>query len=226
MKTTTNQVSKKEGKKAKRELIKEQTKILNAKRALIESTRNIDNLMLIVPFLSNFNKVELKVTAISFNKVPEEYVDWAFGLVSKNMKTFYENAWGWDAEVKESEMYHEDSRFIIAFYKDHPIGFIHFRMELEDGEASLFIYDIHVEDELQRNGLGKWLVQIVEFLGLKLGYDSILVSCLKENTAGRKFFRKMNYTLHKQSPAIADPENEFNYHHELLCKQLKKPAAK
>ena len=226
MKSAQKQAAKKEAKKAKRELIKEQTKILNAKRQLLESTRSVDNLMTLVPFLAKFSKEELKATAKSYNKAPEEYVDWAFGLVTKNMQTFYENAWGWDAEVKESEFYHEDSRFIIAFYKEHPIGFIHFRMELDEGESSLFIYDVHVEEELQRHGLGKWLVQIVEFIGLKLGYDSILVSCLKENTAGRKFFRKMNYALHRQSPAIADPENEFNYHHELLCKMLKKPAAK
>ena len=215
---------KKEQRKAKMEASKQQTLELNAKRKLINDTREIPDFISLVPFLSKFNKDDIKATAKSYNKMPEEYIDWAFSLVRKDMKAFYDNSWGWDDEIKAGEFFHEDSRFIIAFYKEHPIGFIHFRMELDEGELSLFIYEMHIEEELQRHGLGKWLLQIVEFIGLKLGYDCTMVSCFKENTAARNFFRKMNYQIHRQSPSIADPENEFNYHHELLYKPLKKPT--
>lgn len=218
----TSKPSKKELKKAKAEAEKQKTQMLNTKRRVLEDSRAVANLMDLIPFLQNFNHELFNAQIKSFNKVPEEYELWMFNMITQNMEKFYEKAWGWDAEVKEAELYHEDSRFLIAFYRDHPIGFVHFRYELDTGELSLFIYDIHVTEELRRQGLGKFLLQAVEFIGLKLGYDSVIVSCFKDCTVGRQFFNKYNYKLHKQSPAIADPENEFEYHHKLLFKPLKK----
>jgi len=208
--------------KVKRDRIREETQRLNAKRSSLNESCAIENLIELVPIFRQFNKGELKAQIRSFNKIPEEYEDWAFSLVKGNMKKLYEDAFGWNEEAKEADFYHENSRFLIAFYDEHPIGFIHFRFELEGGESSLFIYDFHVEHELQRKGLGKFLVQAVEFMGLKLKFDSIMVSLLKDNVVARAFFRKLQYVQHPTSPIMADPENDHEYHHEILFKQLKK----
>ena len=202
----------------KRQKIKEETELLNAKRRSLKAAVTTVDLMGLVPIFRDFKGLKLKLE--SFNEIPHEYESWALGLIEGTMKQAYESAWGWDAAGKHQELVDLNSRYIFAFDGKDPVGFLNFRFELENREVYALIVDIQVEAKYQRQGLGKFMTQCVEFIAMKLGMDSVLVQLLKGNEAGRKFFRKMNYIVHPSSPAIADPDNEMEYDHELLYKKL------
>jgi len=51
-----------------------------------------------------------------------------------------------------------------------PVGFVHFRLELEDdGAASVYVYELQLEPRAQRCGAGGRLMAGVEALGVALG---------------------------------------------------------
>lgn len=212
--------------KARKEERKRETEMLNRKRGQIKESEAIEDLLTLIPIFKEFNKNGIEAEIVSFNKMPDEIIDWALKLVEKNMKKIYEDTWGWNADTKEGELIHESARFLIAFAGGKPIGFIHFRFELENGETSSFIYDIQIEEGFVRKGLGRFLLQAVEFITLKLKLDSVMVSVFKENVAGRAFFHSMKYIQHKTSPVVSDPENAHEYDNEILFKPLVKNTPK
>ncbi|KAH0792511.1 N-alpha-acetyltransferase 40 [Histomonas meleagridis] len=208
--------------KARKEERKKETEMLNRKRQLIKDCEQIEDLLTLVPMFKEFNKNGINAEIAAFNKFPEGILEWALKLIETNMKTIYENTWGWNPDSKEGELIHESARFLIAFSNKEPIGFIHFRFELENGEASSFIYDIQIEPKYFRKGLGRFLLQAVELITLKQKLDSVMLSIFKENVVGRAFFNSMKYVQHKTSPTVYDPENAHEYDHEILYKSLVK----
>ena len=212
--------------KAKRAEIRRQSELLNQKRKQIQDCEEIEDALELVPMFKKFDRNGLKATLVAVKQCPEEFEACAFELIEHNMKQIYENTWGWKPEAKEAELLDESARFIFAFVeeKPEPVGFIHYRFELDRAETSAFIYDIQLEEAYRGKGLGKWLLQSVEFIALKLKLDCVIVTLFKENTIARGFFRHMKYVHHSSSPAVADPENDMDYDHEVLFKSLVKKA--
>jgi ribosomal protein S18 acetylase RimI-like enzyme len=140
------------------------------------------------------------------------------------MRTIYEDTWGWNPDAKRAELQDQSARFLFAFVDDHPypVGFVHFRFELTHADLSTVIWDLHVGDQYQQQGLGKYLLQAVEIISLKLKADAVQVTLLKPNQDARVFFRKMRYVQHESSPVVCDPENDPEYDHEILFKSLVK----
>ncbi len=79
---------------------------------------------------------------------------------------------GWDDEDKEKELTEDGTRFLLV--KDafgDLIAFVHFRftvqgevMDVMSGDPCVYIWDIHVEQESRRCGLGKHLMTILELI--------------------------------------------------------------
>ena len=209
---------------AKKQKLREQSQQLTAKRAQMKECLEIEDALALVPMFKNFNRNGLKATLVAASKLPEEFEECCFNMIETNMKTIYENSWGWKPEAKEAELYAEDARFILAFVEDKPlpVAFVHYRFEMDFLETSALIYDIHIESEYRGKGLGKWMLQAVEFIALKCKLDAVIVTLFKENIGARQFFRHMKYVHHKSSPVIFDPENDPDYDHETLFKSLVK----
>jgi GNAT superfamily N-acetyltransferase len=212
--------------KAKKKERQQETNLLNAKRALMNECEQIEDPLALVPMFKSFNKNGISATLVSANKCPEEFEEALFNMIEKHMKGIYENTWGWNPDNKLAELFHDSARFILAFVESspQPIGFVHYRFELDRAEASAYIGDIHVDEAYQGKGLGKFMLQSVEFIALKLKLDAVRVNLFKINDKGRGFFRRMKYIHHSESPAIVDPENDHEYDHEVLFKSLVKKA--
>jgi ribosomal protein S18 acetylase RimI-like enzyme len=210
--------------KLKKEQIRQETELLNKKRIQVQECEAMVDLLTLAPIFKTFNGKAFAANLVSVAKLPDEFEEWAFRIVETHMKDIYEDTWGWKPEAKEAELVEESARFLFAFVQEHPfpIGFIHFRFELTHSELSTVIWDIHVSEAYQRKGLGRFLLQAVEIISLKLKVDSLQVTLLKPNQAGRAFFRKMKYVQHATSPIVFDPENDPDYNHEILWKSLLK----
>lgn len=207
--------------KLRRQKIQEETAMLNAKRKLINEAEACEDLLSDIPMFKTFNKNGLKCTVKSYLECPEELKDWVFDLTTKHMKHFYEHTWGWSDKNKRTELFEDHSRYLIAKDEsDKPIGFIHIRFEFELKETTLYVYELQIEDEYQRKGLGLFFMQAAEFIALKKKMESVMLTVFKENLPARAFYQKLHYKLHFSSPELSDPESAHEYDHEILYKPL------
>lgn len=55
------------------------------------------------------------------------------------MKTLYEQShWGWNKSSKHKELTEPTAWYLIAFLDDEPVGFSHFRYDLDDKVEVLY----------------------------------------------------------------------------------------
>lgn len=205
---------------------KEETELLNSKRKLIADAEAMDDLLVDIPIFKKFDRNGISATVASYNECPEEYKEWVFELTTRHMKPFYEASWGWSDNNKRTELFEEHSRYLIALQNEtnRPIGFIHIRFEMQGKETTCYVYELHIEDEFQRHGLGRFLMQAAEFVALKRKMESVMLTVFVDNVASRQFYKKMNYQLHPSTPILADRENSAEYSDEILFKPLVKKA--
>lgn len=208
-------------KQQKKEELRKQTEMVNLKRRQVsEASNQIEDYFTIIPMLKQFNKNGIEAISVSYKKLPPELLEWAMKLTEENMRKVYEETWGWNEKKKLGELKHEDSRFIAVFQADKPIAFVHFRFEFEDGETTLYIYELQVSGPFQSHGIGRYLLQCVEFIAMKTKMDITMLTVLKANEGAMKFYLRNNYKLHPSSPSQVDPEAAEDFYHELLYKPI------
>lgn len=208
----------------RKQKIKEETELFNSKKKLIADAEAIEDLLADIPMFKKFNKNGLECNVTAYNSCPDDLRDWVYELTARHMQQYYESSWGWSDKNKKTELFEEHSRYLIATQVEtnRPIGFIHFRFEMEYKETTCYVYELHVEDEFQRHGLGRFLQQATEFIALKRKMESIMLTVFVDNAASRAFYKNMKYQLHPSTPVIADRENSAEYSHEILFKPLVK----
>ncbi|CAH0400416.1 unnamed protein product [Chilo suppressalis] len=149
-------------------------------------------------------------------------LQWAIDLTERNMKKLYETcAWGWNKEKKVEEMTDDNAFYLIAKAKNgSPLAFSHFRFDLDFGEPVLYCYEVQVEAEGRRRGLGQRVLKILERLahGTRMRY--VRLTALTHNPAAAAFFRACGYNLDETSP----PKEEAA-HYEILSKATGDQAA-
>lgn len=102
--------------------------------------------------------------------------DWAFDLVKSNMESVYDaSGYGWDDEDKKRELTEQGARFLLVRDKSGElVGFCHFRFTVQGdvmdkmaGEPCIYVWDVQVEDEYQRKGVGKHLLTLLSLIGTR-----------------------------------------------------------
>ena len=84
-------------------------------------------------------------------------------LISRNMKEAYEkSAWGWNEVNKKKEMLDDNAWYLVATREEDGkrLGFAHFRYDMDFDDEVLYVYEIQLEEEFQRKGLGRFMMQV------------------------------------------------------------------
>jgi GNAT superfamily N-acetyltransferase len=81
--------------------------------------------------------------------------------------------------------------------------------------------EFQIEPEYQRKGLGRFLLQTVEFIGLKRKIESVMLTVFRINTAAMNFYTRNHYQMHELSPGKCYPTNP-DTDYEILFKSLVK----
>ncbi|VDL74734.1 unnamed protein product [Nippostrongylus brasiliensis] len=125
----------------------------------------------------------------------EEQSAWVFDLFKKNMFNFYSmSQWGWDPESKKAELGATTARFIIAKNeKGEPIGYTHYRFDMDHNSSVLYCYEIQVEESYQKKGVGTLLIQTLETLAEKTGMEKVMATVFAFNEKSLGFFHKLGY---------------------------------
>lgn len=164
-------------------------------------------------------------------QIDEKCLARLFELFELLMKDSYEqSSWGWNVEEKLSEWRHSRTRILIVTKSatttsDLPdtkictthvpddseviIGFMCFRYEIgaDKSECALYVYELHVDPNYQRQGLGLDLMRMANILAASFKMDKIMLTVFRSNTVGLSFYNKLNFHSDKSCPA----KNESDY---------------
>lgn len=114
--------------------------------SLVQKANEIDDPL---ESITEFHKLVLgddsiiELSCKRVTKLTSEKIKWIFDLMNRNMKTLYQkSSWGWDAVKKQTELLEKCAYYLIATCNDKPIGFSHFRFDMDYGFEVLYWYVI------------------------------------------------------------------------------------
>jgi ribosomal protein S18 acetylase RimI-like enzyme len=134
-------------------------------------------------------------------------------LFQTNMANLYEaSSWGLDLKEKELELRHVKARFLFLLNDNQSnnklAAFVHFRFEYDDEEspsrAVLYVYEIQIESNYRRYGIGRKLMGVVEAIAAKEEMSKVVLTVFKANQDAMKFYETLGYAIDETSPPDED----------------------
>lgn len=168
------------------------------------------------------NNLELKIEFSSIADLDEATKEWAFQLTKTNIQHMYEKSdWGWNEEGKRAELAHKDALYLVV--KDIngiPLGFTHFRFEEELDCPVIYCYELQIDAQVQRKGLGKHLMYILLLMAYNLKFSKVMLTVFKDNNAALDFYIKnLNFKVDETSPSRCDDSTAC---YEILSRKINK----
>ncbi|XP_058443799.1 N-alpha-acetyltransferase 40 [Malaya genurostris] len=143
---------------------------------------------------------------------------WAFKLAEKNVGPQYKScSLGWQPKVKQSDLNKAWARYLVAVDRKtrKPAAYSMFRFDLDYGRCVLYCYEMQVESEYQRKGLGGFMMRALEKMAQHYGMERLVLTVLKNNDDGVRFYQKLGYDVDETSPDKSD-----NAAYEILSKSM------
>ncbi|XP_050667879.1 N-alpha-acetyltransferase 40 [Leptidea sinapis] len=160
------------------------------------------------------NNLQVEMYIQRMSELDKNVLQWAIGLTERNMKTLYETcAWGWNRERKVEEMTDDAAWYLIAKDNDKFLAFSHFRFDMDFGDPVLYCYEVQVEADGRRRGLGQRVLRVLERLARNTRMTCVRLTALTHNPSAAAFFRACGYSTDDTSP----PKEEAS-HYEILSK--------
>jgi GNAT superfamily N-acetyltransferase len=162
-----------------------QERLVNQRVAIVKKANDLSDPMSLLPSFKQFDKNGLKVslTTEKATSLTDDVKDQLFGLLEKNMKDMYQKSkWGWNAKNKREEMFEENAWYMLA--RDNSgrlLAFSHFRFDMDWDDEVLYVYEIQLEDDVRRRGLGKHMMRTLELLAFKADMRKIMLTVFKHN---------------------------------------------
>ncbi|KAE9466127.1 hypothetical protein C3L33_01973, partial [Rhododendron williamsianum] len=164
-------------------------------------------------------------------------------LLKANMEGPYGSEWLTEEKVKRREMVAPEARYIfvqedlnanryqatgveterastdVIHGRGHIVGFVHYRFTVEEEIPVLYVYELQLEPHVQRKGLGKFLMQLIELIAHKNQMGAVVLTVQKENLFALNFYTsKLRYMISTISPSRVDPLIGLEKSYEILCK--------
>ncbi|XP_055607656.1 N-alpha-acetyltransferase 40 [Uranotaenia lowii] len=134
---------------------------------------------------------------------------WAFKLAEKNVGPQYKScSLGWQPKVKQADLNKNWARYLVALDRKSrkPAAYSMFRFDMDYGRSVLYCYEMQVESEFQRKGLGKFMMLALEKMAKRFGMERLVLTVLKNNDDGMRFYKNLGYDIDEMSPDKADNE--------------------
>ncbi|KAF2463505.1 acyl-CoA N-acyltransferase [Lindgomyces ingoldianus] len=146
----------------------------------------------------------------------QEEFEACFHLVESTSSSSYKSSSiGWNPAGKKKEMCHRDMKYILvraAAPSKHIVGFLSFMYTYDDPPndwlSVLYIYEVHLEEELRGSGLGSQLLGIAEFLAKRAGITKTMLTVFTSNTRAMALYQKRGYKKDECSPADRQIRNK------------------
>jgi N-alpha-acetyltransferase 40 len=192
-------------------------------RSLREAKETLQEKLSALGPLLHFSKrgLDAEVSLASAETCGDELLTTLFDLVKSNMKKMYDSSpgWHWNDAKKREELRDEDTRYLIVRSSGAVVAFASFRFHLEGDFDVLYLYELQLSEHVQRRGLGRHLMALVECIARQQGMQRVMLTVLKSNPAARDFYCSMRYSIDESS--ASDDEGAP---HEIMSKVVNKVA--
>jgi ribosomal protein S18 acetylase RimI-like enzyme len=202
-------MGKKGGNKSEAKMKKAERKEMNAEMDAgwinVKKAKSQENPLSALP---SFQKYERNGLSVQFETVRAANLngatkDWIFKLLESNMKTSYEESdWGWCEGNKKAELFEDAAWYLIARDADeNPVAFSHCRFDMDFDDDVLYCYEIQLEPDSRRKGLGKLMMKVLELLMIQADMVKIMLTTFKHNEAAVRFFKEcLRYDIDETCP--------------------------
>lgn len=134
----------------------------------------------------------------------EADLDTCCSLVEETSRRDYEaSSRGWNPTSKRKEMRDPDLRYVIV--RDSIAGeiraFTSLMPTLEEGEAVVYCYEIHLKPDLRGTGLAGLLMGFLETVARNIGVmEKVMLTVFTCNTRAVEFYRRCGFETDEASP--------------------------
>lgn len=140
-----------------------------------------------------------QLTALKTTDRPPHVQNWIFQTIKLNVSQFYDT---WLDQNKQEEISHPDMwNILVKAGEECYLGFVNFRFDMDEVYDVVYLYEVQVDPEAQRKGIGSLLVRIVESVARENNITKVVLTSHRKNLASQRFFReKLGYTDDESSP--------------------------
>ena len=147
------------------------------------------------------------ITAMKMSHRPQHLQEGVFEMIKSSVSQFYDDSCPWCDVEKRAELLHPDMWNILASTGDCNLGFVNFRFDMDEGYDVIYLYEIQVDPQAQRKGIGSVMMGIVERIAFENNITKVVLTSHRKNTVSQKFFReKLGYSDDESSPT-SEPVN-------------------
>lgn len=142
---------------------------------------------------------------------------WCFELIEETSSADYKALaeGGWNPKEKKEEMVEEDMRYLLlrrtepeaTICKEKDIGnvdeilaFTSMMLTMEEDEAVVYLYEVHLNQTVRGLGLGKYLIDLVESFGQNVGVTKCMLTVFTRNEYAEQLYRRLGYSEDEISP--------------------------
>jgi ribosomal protein S18 acetylase RimI-like enzyme len=188
-------------KEKKARLLREETELLRARKAVLDAANSNADHLSILPAFTTFkhaaSNLEARIEFAASAQLDAATLDACFALLKRNMEQHYVASYGeWSDKAKYAELKHADARYLLV--RDAAtgalLGFCHVRFEWEQHDIVLYVMEIQLDESVRRRGLGKRLMQTLELIARKNALDAIWLTVLGSDADARRFYDKLGYS--------------------------------
>ncbi|KAM0724578.1 N-alpha-acetyltransferase 40 [Formica fusca] len=193
----------KKARKTRRQLLADkaavQQQLINRANALTNPLETLDKFHEYI-----IKDYTIKLSCVRARDAQPECLSWIFDIMERNMKDMYEQStWGWDVAEKQAELTEEMAWYLVASCNDKFLGFSHFRFDIDNGDVVLYCYELQLEPEVRRKGLGRFMMSALESMAYQNQMLKIVLTVFKRNLLAIQFFYTLGYKLDNSSPTSA-----------------------
>lgn len=165
--------------------------------------------------------LNLVIECFKFKELSMECQNWIIDLTERNMRDFYEASRdGWHSEKKLKEFEHKAAWILVAKCREadscRRCSFVHFRFEQgsDEQDCAVYCYELQVEEEFQRQGIGKHMMEVLMDLAAHFRMNKVMLTVFKHNINAMNFYTsELKYHIDKSSPSKFGQEADY----EILC---------
>ncbi|KAI3939227.1 hypothetical protein MKX01_002095 [Papaver californicum] len=142
--------------------------------------------------------------------------------------------WVFEEKVKRKKIVAPEARYIFvreitdnATSTDHGlnpyVGFVRYLFVFVEEVPVTYVYELQLEERVQRKGLGKFLMHLVEVIAYENRMSVVMLTVQKRNILAMDFYMsKLMYVISSNSPSLMG----FDKNYEILCKPVDHEAKK
>ncbi|GFN12987.1 hypothetical protein AtubIFM56815_006529 [Aspergillus tubingensis] len=158
---------------------------------------------------SSTDEQRYKLSIHSAASIPTSDLNACFDLIEETSSEAYRNSsTGWSPSKKKKEMKLPDMKYLVVRREEltpsdgegDVVGFMSFMITYEDGKEVVYLYEIHLSSEVQKQGLGKRLLLVLMEIGRRVGVEKAMLTVFTSNGVAQRLYEAIGFDTDEYSP--------------------------